>query len=63
MGEDSEESMLDFDRIFVLSKYALQYALGCYPHVPSDRYVVTRNGIDPSLFLRPGETLEYPSHI
>jgi len=63
MGEDSEEAMLDFDRIFVLSKYALQYALGCYPHVPSDRYVVTRNGIDPSLFLRPGETLEYPSHI
>lgn len=63
MGEDIEEEMLDFDRIFVLSKYALQYALGCYPHVPSDRYVVTRNGIDPALFLRPGETLERLSHV
>jgi glycosyltransferase involved in cell wall biosynthesis len=59
MGEDTEDWMLDFDRIFVLSKYALQYALKCYPHVPLSKYVVTRNGIDPSLFLLPGETLDH----
>ena len=63
MGEDSEEAMLEYDRIFVLSKYALQYALGCYAHVPRDKYIVTRNGIDPALFLRPGDTLEYPGHV
>jgi hypothetical protein len=63
VGEDAEEEMLDFDRIFVLSKYALRYALNCYPHVPCERYVVTRNGIDPSFFLRPDDTLEFPGHV
>jgi glycosyltransferase involved in cell wall biosynthesis len=58
MGEDALEEMLDFDRIFVLSKYALQYALGCYPHVPESKYFVTRNGISPPLFLRVGESLD-----
>ena len=57
MGEDTEEHMLDYDRIFVLSKYALKYALSCYPHVPSSKYVVTRNGIDPSLFTAPEHEL------
>ena len=63
LGEDTEEHMLDYDHIFVLSNYALQYALSCYPHVPRSKYVVTRNGIDPSLFLQPGETLDHLEYV
>lgn len=58
-GEDWQDLMGDHDVVFCLSRWARGHLMGHYPQVPEDKFVVTRNGVEPTLFLRSGED---PSH-
>jgi glycosyltransferase involved in cell wall biosynthesis len=41
---------LRFDRILVLTEWHREFFLKCYPQLPRNKVVVTRNGIDPEMF-------------
>lgn len=47
-----------YDLILVLSKWARRAFMNQCPDVDAERIVVTRNGIEPELFLQEGETLD-----
>ncbi len=49
-----------YDLVFCLSKWARKAFLAQYPDVRESRVLVTRNGVEPALFLRLGET---PDHL
>lgn len=57
-GEDWQDLMVGYDVVFCLSKWARGFLWGYYSRVPADKFVVTRNGIEPDLFLREGESLD-----
>jgi glycosyltransferase involved in cell wall biosynthesis len=50
VGDDWENDLLSWDRIYCLSEWHKDYFLGVYPHVPPEVVSVTRNGIDVSRF-------------
>jgi len=50
VGPDPHGFMGEYGMVLVLSEYAREAAQRYYPAVPRDRFVLTRNGIDPSLF-------------
>ncbi len=54
-GEDWQNLMSGYDLVFCLSGWALEHLAGRYSRVPVEKFVLTRNGIEPSLFVRPGE--------
>jgi glycosyltransferase involved in cell wall biosynthesis len=50
VGDDWDETLNRYDIIFCLSDWAMKVAMSYYPHVKEERFVRTRNGIEPSLF-------------
>lgn len=50
-GDDWENDLLAYDRIFCLTKWHKSFVEGVYPHVEPAKIVVTRNGIDPARFV------------
>jgi glycosyltransferase involved in cell wall biosynthesis len=52
VGDDWQGDMQRYDMIFCLSDWSRKLLFNYYPDVPKDRFVVTRNGIDPNLFMR-----------
>jgi len=54
-GEDWQDLMSGYDVVFCLSRWARGFLMGYYSRVVEDKFVVTRNGIEPSLFLRDDE--------
>jgi hypothetical protein len=50
VGDDWENDIMAFDRVYCLSKWHKSYFEGMYPHINPEKISVTRNGIDPSLF-------------
>ena len=55
VGNDPRGLMKGYDLILNLSEWARDTARRYYPDVPGERFVVTRNGIDTSLFAGPAE--------
>lgn len=58
MSSDLTSCSRSYDTIFCLSNWAKRSYMHQFPDLPAEKLVVTRNGIDPSRFLRPGETLD-----
>ena len=54
VGVDPHGFMKEYDIILNLSEWARETAWRYYPEVPRERFVVTRNGIDTSLFAFAG---------
>jgi glycosyltransferase involved in cell wall biosynthesis len=50
VGDDWENEVGLFDRIYCLSKWHKGYFEGVYPHMPPEKVRVTRNGIDVDRF-------------
>jgi glycosyltransferase involved in cell wall biosynthesis len=50
VGDDWDNDLLGYDRIYCLSKWHRDYNLTLYPHVEPKKFSVTRNGIDPARF-------------
>ena len=55
VGGDPNRFMMEYDIILNPSVWASETARRYYPTVPADRFVVTRNGIDTSLFTGEAE--------
>ena len=51
VGPDPHGFMNEYGMVLTLSEYARGVAQRYYPAVPQEKFVLTRNGIDPSLFL------------
>ena len=49
VGPDPHGFMGEYSMVLALSEYAREAAQRYYPAVPKERFVLTRNGIDPSL--------------
>jgi protein O-GlcNAc transferase len=49
-GDDWENDLLAFDRIYCLTRWHEDFVRGVYPHVEPTKFKVTRNGIDPTRF-------------
>lgn len=50
---DNHQNLLDkYDIVLCLSQWSKKILSSYYPEVPKNKFVVTRNGIDPRLFLR-----------
>jgi len=58
VGDDWHDVMSSYDLVFCLSRWARSALMHYYPDVAAEKLVVTRNGIEPSLFLREGETVD-----
>ena len=58
VGDDWQGVLSSYDLVFCLSRWARSAFMHYYPDVPAEKLVVTRNGIEPSLFLREGETVD-----
>ena len=50
VGDDWENEVSAFDRVYALTKWHKGFLLDTYPNVDPDKFSVTRNGIDPSRF-------------
>jgi glycosyltransferase involved in cell wall biosynthesis len=62
-GEDWNSSMTAYDLILSVSEWARRQHVKSYRHVSSERFVATRNGIDPRRFLREGEHPSQPRPV
>jgi len=62
-GEDWRDLMSGYDVVFCLSGWARSAYMQQYPDVPADRFCLTRNGVEPSLFLREGEAAADPRPV
>jgi glycosyltransferase involved in cell wall biosynthesis len=49
-GDDWDNDVLRFDRVYCLTKWHKGFVEGMYPHVDPAKIKVTRNGIDPDRF-------------
>ncbi len=56
-------NMLEYDLVLSVSEWARRQHMEYYPHVPRERFVATRNGIDPRRFLREGEDASDPRPV
>ena len=52
VGDDYQGLMRRYDMVLCLSGWAKKVLSNYYNDVPKDKFVLTRNGIDPRLFLR-----------
>ena len=52
VGDDYQGLMRRYDMVLCLSEWAKKVLSNYYNDVPKDKFVLTRNGIDPRLFLR-----------
>lgn len=50
VGDDWENDLMAFDRVYCLSRWHKGYFEEMYPHLNPEKISVTRNGIDPALF-------------
>ena len=62
-GEDWAGNMLEYDLVLSVSEWAKRQHMEYYPHVPQERFVATRNGIDPRRFLREDEDASDPRPV
>jgi len=52
VGDDWQGRMRQYDLVLCLSQWAKKVLSNYYNDVPKDKFILTRNGIDPRLFLR-----------
>jgi glycosyltransferase involved in cell wall biosynthesis len=52
VGDDWQGLMKKYDIVWCLSEYSRKFLCNYYPEAPRDKFVLTRNAIDPRLFLR-----------
>jgi len=57
---DYQGDMASYDVIFCLSRWAKDLLINHHLDVPKEKFVLTRNGIAPDLYLRPGEDRNDP---
>lgn len=50
VGDDWENEIPLFDRIYCLTRWHREFVMEHYPHVEPDKFHLTRNGIDPTRF-------------
>ena len=50
VGSDPHSFMVEYDFVLNLSQWARETAMRYYPGVPGEKFILTRNGIDTSLF-------------
>lgn len=63
VGDDWENDLLQFDRLYALTRWHKKFVEGVYPHVDQEKIVVSRNGIDPSRFADLDWTKKKPHFV
>jgi len=63
VGDDWENDLLQFDRLYTLTRWHKKFVEGVYPHVDQEKIVVSRNGIDPSRFADLDWTKKKPHFV